>query len=195
MEVYLISNRSIDKWDFGRLNKAICDALPSLQRESVLLTLKATSTEMIRGKVEILRGRIWQNAILSAGVALIPILGLSISADITLMISEISFYRTQLGIPEGGTIAFSLLKTSIQQYIRETCNHLTTIKGVEGLLKQYAAEYVLESMSRFIAIVDPVLAGSLSFACTYGCLDHCLETMEKTEYLVINEASKDPKTD
>ena len=79
VDVYLISNRLTDKWDYSRLTEAIFDALPSLQRESAILTLKATSTKMLNEKVEILRSRIWKVAALSSGVAAIPLPGLSIT--------------------------------------------------------------------------------------------------------------------
>ena len=111
VDFYLTNNRSPGKWDFSRLTKAICDALPSLQRESVILTLKATSTEMLYDKVEILRGRILKVAMLSSGVALIPVPGVSFTADIVLMSREISLYRSELGIPDEGTTEYSMLRT------------------------------------------------------------------------------------
>ena len=86
VDVYLISNRSPDKWDFRWLTKAFCNALPSLQWESVILTLKATSTEMLNDKIEFLRGCILKVALLLSGVVFIPVPGLSIAADIVLML-------------------------------------------------------------------------------------------------------------
>ena len=86
VDVYLISNRSPDKWDFRWLTKAFCNALPSLQWESVILTLKATSTEMLNDEIEFLRGRILKVALLLSGVVFIPVPGLSIAADIVLML-------------------------------------------------------------------------------------------------------------
>ena len=38
-DIFLISNYDPDKWDFARLTQAILDALPSLQRESLTLSL------------------------------------------------------------------------------------------------------------------------------------------------------------
>ena len=179
VDVYLISNRLPDKWDFIRLTKAICDALPSLQRESVILTLKATSTEMLNDKVEILRGLILKVALLSLSVVFILVPGLSITANIVLMLREISLYRSEPGIPDEGTAKYSMLRTSVQQSIRQTCTHIATAKGVQDLLRLYATEQVLEEASRLIPFVGSVVAGSMSFACTDKCLDRYLKTIKR----------------
>ena len=195
VDVYLISNRLTDKWDYSRLTEAICDALPSLQRESAILTLKATSTKMLNEKVEILRSRIWKVAALSSGVAAIPLPGLSIAFDIGLMINEISRYRSMLGIPEEGTTAFSMLKAPLQQCIRETCTNVTSTKGIQALLSGFAAEHAVEEVSRWIPFVGTMLAGCMSFVCTYKCLDYCLSTMKETAFKVMNDALDIPRTD
>ena len=66
---------------------------------------------MLNDKVEILRGRILKVDMLSSGVALIPVPGLSFTADIVLMSREISLYRSELGIPDEGTTEYSKLRT------------------------------------------------------------------------------------
>ena len=195
VDVYLISNHKTDKWEFSRLTEAICNALPSLQRESAILTFKATSAKMLDEKVEILRSRIWKVAAFSLGVALIPVPVLSIAVDTALIISEIRFYRSMLGIPEEGTAEFLVLKAPLQQCIRETCANMTSTKGVQALLSRFAAEQAAEEVSRWIPILGSVLAGSLSFTCTYKCLDHCLNTMKVTALEVMNNALNIPGTD
>ena len=150
---------------------------------------------MLNDKVEVLEGRIWKVASISLGDALIPQPGLSITADIGLMMSEINLYRSTLGIPEEGTTAFLILKAPVQRCIRETCTHMTTTKGVQALLSRFATEKALEEVSQWIPIVGTVLAGSMSFACTYKFLDFCLKTMKDTGLLVKNNASNIPETD
>ena len=53
---FLISNHHTDKWDFPDLRKAILDALPPHQRESLILSLTSDSMDVIKQKVEVLRG-------------------------------------------------------------------------------------------------------------------------------------------
>ena len=80
---------------------------------------------------------------------------------------------------------------SCGQCIRETC---TTTKGVQDLLSSFDAKQVLEEVSRFIPVVGPMLAVSISFACTYKCLDYCLKTMKKTEINVMKNELNIPGT-
>ena len=62
-------------------------------------------------------------------------------------------------------------------------------------MSSFDAEQVLEEVSRFIPVVGPMLAGSISFACTYKCLDYCLKTMKETAINVMKDKLNIPGTD
>lgn len=94
--IFLISNHCTAKWEFDRLRKAIVNGLPKYKQDSLILSLgvlTSLSTEMLKKKVEVLKGRIWKVASASATAAMVPIPGLSLAVDIGLMIKEITFYR------------------------------------------------------------------------------------------------------
>ena len=58
-DVFLISNRKTDKWEFNSLIQAILAALPLRQKESLTLTLDLVtshSKDLLKEKVKILRG-------------------------------------------------------------------------------------------------------------------------------------------
>ena len=79
--------------------------------------------------------------------------------------------------------------------MRQTCTHIATTKGVQDLLRLYATEQVLKEASRLIPFVGSVVTGSMSFACTYKCLDRCLKTMKETAFLVMKDKLNIPGTD
>ena len=113
----MISNHNPAKWDFDRLCQAILDTLPIYQRESLTLSLSiltSLSTDILQRKVEILKNRIWKVAARSGVVAVFPVPGLSIAFDAMVIKDEISFYRSQLGIPEEGSERFARLRKSRQ---------------------------------------------------------------------------------
>ena len=59
-DVFLVSNLYPNKWDFARLTQAIVDALPFRQRECLTLSLgvlTSLSTDMLKHKAELLRGK------------------------------------------------------------------------------------------------------------------------------------------
>jgi hypothetical protein len=63
-DVFLISNLYPTKWDFARLTQAILDVLPFRQRECLTLSLgvlTSLSTDMLRRKAELLRGKCKNN--------------------------------------------------------------------------------------------------------------------------------------
>ena len=61
----------------------------------------------------------------SAAATIVPIPGLSVAVDTALMRKEITFYRTQLGLPEEGSAEFANLQVNTQEKGRKMC--LTTI--------------------------------------------------------------------
>ena len=190
-DIFLISNRHPAKWEFDRLRKAILDVLPTYQRESLTLSLgvlKSLSTEMLKRKVEVLKGRIWMVASASAAAAMVPIAGLSVAVDLGLMIREITFYRTQLGLPEEGSAEFANLQVNTQENVRRMC--LKTAAQVTRFLTVYAAEASVEEFVRFIPLLGLALAGGMSFATTYYGLQHCLGKVEEVALTILNEAAQ-----
>ena len=186
-DIFLISNYHPAKWEFDRLRKAILDVLPNCQRETLTLTLKSLSTEMLKRKVEVLKGRIWMVASASAAAATVPIPGLSTAVDVALIIKEITLYRCQLGLPKEGTEEFANLHVNTQNKIRNV-NLLTTTAHVGAFLTAHAAESTVEEFARFIPLIGPVVAGGISFGATFCGLKYCLEKVEEAALSVLDEA-------
>ena len=187
-DIFLISNHDRGKWDFARLLQAILNALPTYQRETLVLSLgNAVTNDIFQRKVEVLRGRIWTVASLSAAAAFVPIPGLSIAVDIGLIIKEFAFYSSQLGLPTVGSDVFENLHFSTQEQIRKTC--LTKTTQVAAYLSTYAAETASEEVVRFIPILGSFISSGISFTTTYIALRKCLKTVEETALLVLKEAA------
>ena len=188
--IFLISNHCTAKWEFDRLRKAIVNGLPKYKQDSLILSLgvlTSLSTEMLKKKVEVLKGRIWKVASASATAAMVPIPGLSLAVDIGLMIKEITFYRTQLGLPEEGSAEFANLQVNTQEKVRRLC--LTTATQVTGFVARYAAEAKAEEFSRFIPLLGFAIAGGMSFATTFYALRRCLEKVEEAALSVLVEVA------
>ena len=99
---------------------------------------------MLKSKVEVLKGRIWMVASASAAAAMVPIPVFSVAVDCALLIKEITFYRTQLGLPEEGSAEFANLQVNTQEKVRRMC--LTTAAQVTGFLAAYATEASVEEL-------------------------------------------------
>ena len=187
-DIFLISNHDRDKWDFARLLQAILDALPTYQRESMVLSLSnAVTNDIFQKKVEVLRGRIWKVATLSAAVALFPIPGLSIAVDVGLILKEFAFYRSQLDLPEKGTADFEKLRVTTKDAVGKLS--ITTAAQLAAYLSVFATESAAEEAISFIPILGSVIASAMSFTITYAALQQCLKAVEETALLVMKEAA------
>lgn len=188
-DIFLISNYDCDKWDYDRLTQAILQGLPTYQREAMTLSLTRLSEKMVESKVEVLNGRIWKVAAVSAAVATAPVPGLSVLVDIQLFIDEASFYRSQLLLPPEGSAGFSTLKAGTKECIRQLS--FKNASQVAAFLAPYAAEVGVEEFSRFVPFIGQALAGGLSFAATYGALKYCLHQVKGVALAILKDAVQD----
>ena len=187
-DIFLISNHDRDKWDFARLLQAILDALPTYQRESMVLSLgNSVTTDIFQKKVQVLRGRIRYVATLSAAVAFFPIPGLSIAVDVGLILKEFAFYRSQLDLPEKGTDKFEKLHATTQAAVSKLS--ITTAAQLATYLSVFATESAVEEAVSFIPILGSLIASTMSFTTTYAALQQCLKAVEETALLVLKEAA------
>ena len=187
-DIFLISNHDRDKWDFARLLQAILNALPTYQRETLVLSLgNAVTNDIFQKKVEVLRGRIWKVATLSAAVAFFPIPGLSIAVDVGLILNEFALYRSQLDLPEKGTADFEKLRVTTKDAVGKLS--ITTAAQLAAYLSVFATESAAEEAVSFIPILGSVIASTMSFTITYAALQQCLKAVEETALLVMKEAT------
>ena len=184
-DIFLISNHERDKWDFARLLQAVLNALPTYQRETLVLSLgNAVTKDILQKKVQVLRGRIWTVASLSAAAACFPIPSLNIAVDIGLILNEFAFYRSQLGLPAVGSDDFVKLHSSTQAQVRKIS--MTTSGQAAVFISTYAvATFPFEQVLRVI----PVVSSPFAYKATYAALEKCLKTVENTALLILKEAA------
>ena len=193
--IFLISNHYPRRWDFDRLTRAILDALPRYQRESLTLSLDAQislSREILRRKVAIFRRRVWMVAGASAAVAFAPIPGLSFGVDVGLITYEINQYLTQLGIPKEGSEIFEILDDTTKQRVVSLFLNFATAAGIASFLaKEASTEGAAEELFRFFPyIFRSATAGALSFAGTFAVLSVALNRIETVALAVLKDAAK-----
>ena len=191
-DVFLISNHEPDKWDFARLTQAILDALTKYQRQSLTLSLgkviTRSSKEIFQRKVDALKRRIPLVATAAAIATLVPIPGLPFKIDAHAILRELSFYRSQLGLPEEGSAAFVRLHLATREKVLEVS--ITTVAQLSGFLASYATESAIEEAAWFIPIVGPFVASTMSFGATYHTLHNLLEAVKDVALSVAKEATE-----
>ena len=192
--IFLISNHYPRRWDFDRLTRAILDALPRYQRESLTLSLNALtslSREILKRKVDIFKRRMWLVAGASAAVALAPIPGLSFGVDMVLICYEISQYLAQIGIPKEGSEIFDILADTTKKQVISLYLNFASTTGISALLAREAgAGIATEEFVRFIPFIGSAIAGTLSFAGTFAVLRIALNKIEAVALAVLEDAAQ-----
>jgi len=199
-DIFLISNHEPGNWEFSRLTEAILDAVKRCQREaltrdqreSMTLSLGKVITRSLddnfQRKVDVLRGRMWYLASLSGAAAAIPVPGLSFAVDTVLVLKELIFYGTQLGLPGTGSATFAKLHLTAKAQ-NALSDGRTIAAQLRGLLAPYAVEAAVEEVIRHVPVVGLVIASGMSFCATYFALSKLLTNVEEAAKLVLMEAA------
>ncbi|KAK2548304.1 Interferon-inducible GTPase 5 [Acropora cervicornis] len=191
-DIFLISNHSVNKWDFERLIKAIHNALPRYQRESLTLSfgeaITRFSKEIFQRKVNVLKARMWKVAAVSAAAAIVPLPGVSVAVDAALILRELNLYRSQLGLPEKGSAEFAKLHVVTKDKVLKV--GLTTAAQLIEFLVRYVIKATGKVLAPYRPVVDKVIASGMSFIATYYALYKLLGDVEDAALSVLKEAHK-----
>jgi len=200
--MFLIDSYKLKKFEFHQLEHHLIDEFPKLKRSALVLSLQATSKEMISLKVAELRSRMWKLAALSGVVATIPLLGVSMVFDLTLVVAEADVYFTQLGLDETSLKRYAKLTSTDYQQLQSVVDSCLgcRIVGVGGLKKlvevlhkraaPVVASAAIEEGSRFIPFIGSLIAAPLSFGGTYYALKLVLDKMESAALEVVQFAAE-----
>ena len=136
---------------------------------------------------EFISGRIWKVATLSLGGAIIPLPGLSIAVDLTLITAELNLYKSQLGLHEENSSYFRKMSPEIQGRVQKFS--FTSVIQIANAVAAYGACSGVEEVSRYIPILGSAIAGSISFSSTYYFLHRSLGELENTAMDYLDEVN------
>ncbi|XP_072341532.1 interferon-inducible GTPase 5-like [Scyliorhinus torazame] len=136
-QVFLISSWNLQKFDFGKMLEVLEGDLPDLKRRAFLLALPNFTVSIIEKKKAVIVDEIWKVSGLSAAAAVVPIPGLSIACDISLLAFTVSSYRTHFGLDED-----SLRR--LAKRVGKTTEQLRS--GVSSTLGQQVSNDIIKEM-------------------------------------------------
>ncbi|XP_016418969.1 interferon-inducible GTPase 5-like [Sinocyclocheilus rhinocerous] len=85
-KVFLISSFFLDKYDFEILQNTLAEELPEHKRSALLQAWPVCSAECLEKKIKMFKGLIWAVSLASAGIAAVPLPGLSVACDTTIVL-------------------------------------------------------------------------------------------------------------
>ena len=121
----------------------------------------------------------------SAAAAAVPLPGLNVAVDLVLLTNEVSFYKSQLGLPDENSYEFKKMTPENQEKVRKFC--VTSALQMATFLATYTAGSTVEEFARFIPFVGLAIAGGISFSSTYYFLHQCLKELEESALDFVDE--------
>ncbi|KAG5856165.1 hypothetical protein ANANG_G00005150, partial [Anguilla anguilla] len=138
--VFLISSFDLQLYDFPQLEETMERELPKHKQRVLLLSLPNITLDINQRKKEALQANIWKMALLSGTVATVPIPGLSVVVDVSILVKELTSYYQ----------AFGLDDESLQNLSEKTNVPLEELKAVlkSPLNKEISADVVIKLLTK-----------------------------------------------
>jgi hypothetical protein len=159
----------------------------------MILSMSVMCKEVLIAKVAALYRRIWIVSSASAAVAVIPIPFLSLGFDATLVMTEVEFYRKQLGLDQAALQKLSNVYKIPMQKIEKELNEVFPLQYLNSLrkfvldfAKKQAIGATTEEFARYVPYVGTAIASTLSFGVCYIILYKILLRMEQAALKVID---------
>ncbi|XP_068069940.1 immunity-related GTPase family, e4 isoform X1 [Danio rerio] len=173
-KVFLISSFDLEKYDFEELQNTLAEELPVHKRNALLQAWPVCSAASLEMKIKMFEGVIWAASLASAGIAVVPLPGLSAACDTGMVALFLTRCYFAFGLDDGSLARLSekinkplvghLAKSKIASAIQEKA--LTRLQVSGTLVVLFSAEYV----ASLVPGVGSVAAAGLSFGTTYYLL-------------------------
>ena len=208
--IYCVSNRFPDRFEFSNLILDVSLHLSEIQRQALTYSTNIITDKIFSAKKKILQGQIKYYASLSGIAGLIPIPGVDIIVDVSLIMGVLKSYKQQFHIDyeqdEDGVFYRNGLPISMEiNFIRnkEKEGGLSLLRDIANIGKQsyvialiaeMSGSQAIEQTTKFLATISfgifagfaSAIGGVVSYTSTYYML---LTELDKIEKLA-NEAMK-----
>ncbi|XP_073703997.1 interferon-inducible GTPase 5-like [Garra rufa] len=194
-KVFLISSFKLEKYDFERLQNTLEEELPQHKRYALLQAWPVCSTECLEKKIKMFQGMIWAVSLASAGVAVVPVPGVSAACDATMVVLFLTRCYYAFGLDDKSLTRLSekvnkphlkdLAKSKYVTAIKEKA--LTRIQVSAALATLAAAEFLLS----LVPGVGSAAAAGISFGTTYYLLREGLNDLANSAREIRKEAGLD----
>ncbi|XP_062915873.1 uncharacterized protein LOC134352545 [Mobula hypostoma] len=192
--VFLISSFEQDRYDFNRLNKALEDNLPNVMKSIFVLAYPNRCVEIVQEKSKMLRERVWMLATLSGAVGAIPIPGVSLACDISILITGIIQFRKCLCLDEASLQRLANITNKPVEELKAVINPSLLGEIDKNIIIRLGwgatvvAISALEFGLDFIPVIGSIFGAGSSFLMTYTILTDALKDLTDSAERVVKVA-------
>uniref|UniRef100_UPI003AABB2C5 interferon-inducible GTPase 5-like n=1 Tax=Centroberyx gerrardi TaxID=166262 RepID=UPI003AABB2C5 len=195
-KVFLISSFDLHLYDFQLLEEIMERELPAHKRNALLFAIPAINLEIINKKKEAFHSKIKYYGLSSALVASAPIPGLSIAADLTMLVDVVIEYQNGFGLDskslqklaDGTHLPLNDIRAVMTSPLAATEISKELIIKVISMSAGELALMAAEEGLRFIPLIGTVAAMTASYISTYNILSTCLNMLAEDAQKVLKKA-------
>ncbi|KAJ1132685.1 hypothetical protein NDU88_010989 [Pleurodeles waltl] len=194
-KVFLLSCCELARFDFQKMQDTLERELPGHKRHAFLLSLPNISVAVLQKKKEALRQQIWKLATLSCAFATIPIPGLSVACDLTILVRAMKGYLKEFGLDEESLSKLAKKFDKSEDDLRAVIKSPLVVKEIttEIVLKLMtkaagAGLMTIEYAMSTVPFFGSVAAGGISFTTTYYLLKSFLKEIAEDAERVLTRA-------
>ncbi|RXN16696.1 interferon-inducible GTPase 5-like protein [Labeo rohita] len=183
-KVFLISSHDLEEYDFESLQNILEDELPEHKKYALLQSWPVCSAASLEKKISMFKRMIWAASLASAGVAVVPLPGLSAACDLGIVVLFVSRCYYAFGLDERSLTRLSekvskphlkdLPKSKLVTAIREKA---------QTRLQVSAAVATIATVEYFLSLLPGLgsaAAAGISFATTQYLLREGLNDLANT---------------
>ncbi|XP_071774664.1 interferon-inducible GTPase 5-like [Centroberyx gerrardi] len=195
-KVFLISSFDLHLYDFPLLEEIMERELPAHKRNALLFAIPTINLEIVNKKKMAFQGKIKYQALNSALAAAVPIPGLSIAADLGMLVIFTTQYKNGFGLDskslqklaDSTHVPLSDLNAVMTSPLAANVINEELLIKVISMSATAAALVAAEEGLRFIPIFGIPLAMAASFISTYNILSNCLNMLAEDAQKVLMKA-------
>lgn len=196
-----MSNHDIHFYDFPILRDALERDLPEHKRDALLLASPSIFPDIINKKKKFFQRQIWALTTLSGIVAAVPVSGLSVAVDLSILAGAVTHYLIGFGLDikslqrtaARAGIPYDELKAVLMSKLAAENITKDVIMKVVLQLSTRVALMAAEEVCRFIPIVGTPISMALSSVTTYKLLKLFLDLLVEDAQRVSDRVLKGKK--
>ncbi|XP_059423162.1 interferon-inducible GTPase 5-like [Carassius carassius] len=194
-KVFLISSFEVEHYDFELLQNSLEEELPEHKRSALLQAWPVCSAESLEKKIKMFKGMIWAASLASAGIAVIPVPGLSVACDAGILLLFFTRCYYAFGLDER-----SLTRLS-EKVNKPLLEHVTKSKLASAIQEKAVARIQVSAALASLATIEyvaslfpgagSVAAAGISFGTTNYLLREGLNELSQIARKIRKEAELD----
>ncbi|KAL8219516.1 UNVERIFIED_CONTAM: hypothetical protein K2H54_026134 [Gekko kuhli] len=141
--VFLISSWDLSAYDFPLLQETLRNEVDDLKRQVIIESMPAFSKEALEKKKAAMEALIWKVAFVSCGIGVVPLPGLSLVCDISILVVTMVRFCRVFGLDEESL-------GRLAQRVGKPIDELKSAIKKAPLANQITKEFVLDLLSKSV---------------------------------------------